>query len=158
MSDADNPGVLVHPPLLYAGGLVVGAFADWLWPISFSPLLGTAQVSLIVGIAFLIGAASILIVAIRQFRNAGTNVPTNRPATALVTVGIYQFSRNPIYVGLSLLFAGLSFSFDNPWALALLLPIVLTIHFGVILREERYLEAKFGEAYVAYRASTRRWI
>ena len=158
MADADNPGVLVHPPLLFVGGLVLGGLIDWIWPGSFAPIFGTAQVSFVVGIAVLIGAIALLASAMREFSRAGTNVPTNMPAEALVTVGIYQVSRNPIYVGLALLYAGLSLLFDNPWSLALLLPIVLTLHFGVILREEKYLEAKFGEAYRDYCETTRRWI
>lgn len=91
-------------------------------------------------------------------RRAGTNISPSRPATALVVGGPFRFSRNPLYVALTSLFLGLTLIFNTAWGLLLSIPVLIVMHYGVILREERYLEAKFGESYRDYRASVRRWL
>lgn len=154
----DNPGVIVRPPLLYLGTLLVAAMIDWASPASFrgiGPPLAVLQGA--GGILAVLGAV-VMALAIRRFAQAGTNVPTNMPSTALVTEGIYAMSRNPIYVGMSCIYAGLSLLFDNPYALGLLLPVLMVMHFGVILREERYLDRAHGQSYGAYRQKVRRWL
>jgi protein-S-isoprenylcysteine O-methyltransferase Ste14 len=96
--------------------------------------------------------------ALGRFRRAGTPVCTNRPTTALVTVGIYRRTRNPMYVALTLLYAGIALAADSFWALALLAPLLLLMRYGVIAREERYLAREFGARYLEYRAAVRRWL
>ncbi len=81
-----------------------------------------------------------------------------QPSTAIITTGPFRYSRNPAYVALTLLCVGLGVLLDNPWILVLLLPAVLLVHFGVVRREERYLERRFGEEYRRYKASVRRWL
>ena len=157
MSD-DNPGVIVRPPLLYLGTLLGGAILDWIWPASFSELVPRVIHVQIAGAATALVGAFIMAAALRRFKQVGTNVPTNLPVTSLVTEGIYAFTRNPIYVGMSCIYTGLSLLFDNPWALALLLPVLIVMDFGVIQREERYLQGKFGDSYAAYRGKVRRWL
>ena len=116
---------------------------------------GIVQYSL--GAVLIVLGAVILAAAMRQFRRAGTNLPTNRPTTALVTDGLYRFSRNPIYIALSLIYVGIGIAADSPWVLGLPLPILVIIRYGVIALEERYLERKFGQEYLRYKASLRRW-
>jgi protein-S-isoprenylcysteine O-methyltransferase Ste14 len=106
----------------------------------------------------LIGGAAILSSAMRRFAAAGTNVPTPMPTMALVTDGLYSYSRNPIYIALSLIYVGLAIGADSAWGLIFLVPIIIVIRYGVIAREERYLERKFDGAYVDYRSRVRRWI
>ena len=96
--------------------------------------------------------------AIRQFRRAGTDFKTHRPSTAIVTGGLYRHSRNPIYIALALAYAGIAVAADGLWAMALLVPTLVVVHHGVIAREERYLEGKFGDEYLRYKASVRRWL
>lgn len=88
---------------------------------------------------------------------ARTNINPLRPTTALVTSGPYRFSRNPMSVALVVLYLGLSVRIDTLWPLLLLLPLLIVFHFGVIQREERYLERKFGDTYRNYRSAVRRW-
>lgn len=151
---ADKPGVIARPPFIYLGALLLGLALDFAWPSAVLP--GVLQYP-IGGVIILAGIA-LMAAAMRRFAAAGTNVPTTLPATALVTGGIYRFSRNPIYVALSLIYAGLAVAADSLWALALLAPVLVMIRYGVIAREERYLQAKFGDAYRRYQASVRRWI
>jgi protein-S-isoprenylcysteine O-methyltransferase Ste14 len=91
-------------------------------------------------------------------RRAGTNVDPYEPATAIVTGGPYRFTRNPIYVGFTLVYVGIS-AFTNALAPLMLLPAVFAVmRRGVIEREERYLERKFGGEYLEYKGRVRRWI
>ena len=96
--------------------------------------------------------------ATMRFRRANTAVQPWKPSSSLVTEGIYGLSRNPIYVGMAAIYAGLALTFDAPLALALLIPCLFVIDRGVIAREEPYLEARFDQAYRDYRARVRRWL
>ena len=150
----DTAGVAVRPPLLYLGTLVLGGLIDLVFPApmtAFALRLPAAGLTLVLGVG-------LLMVCFRRFRSAGTNVPTWLPTTALVTSGPYRLSRNPIYVALTLMYLGLALGYGSWWPVVLLAPVLIVMRYGVIAREERYLEARFGEAYRAYCASVRRWI
>ena len=150
----DHPGVITHPPFIYITELIAGALVHLVYPL---PLASgearwiTAGLLIALGIVIVLGGA-------RIFRGAGTNIETNKPSTTVVTHGLYRFSRNPIYIGLTTLYLGLAYVANSWWTLILLIPVILIMRWGVIAREERYLEAKFGEAYVTYKARVRRWL
>jgi protein-S-isoprenylcysteine O-methyltransferase Ste14 len=91
-------------------------------------------------------------------RRAGTNILPNKPTLTIVTEGPFRFTRNPLYVTNALFYTGLTLVFNTPWPLLLLAPMLLVVHWGIIRREEEYLEAKFGDAYLAYKARVRRWL
>jgi protein-S-isoprenylcysteine O-methyltransferase Ste14 len=93
-----------------------------------------------------------------RFVAAGTNIPPNLPTTALVFDGIFGRTRNPLYLGTTLVYLGLSVAAGSAWAIMLVVPLLWLINVGVIAREERYLERKFGDAYRAYKGRVRRWI
>ena len=90
-------------------------------------------------------------------RRAGTNIRPDRPATVIVTDGPFRFSRNPLYLSLTLVYVGIASMMNALWPLLLLVPLLLIVQRGVVLREERYLEAKFGETYRSYKTRVRRW-
>ena len=150
----DVPGVVAPPPLILLGFLLAGLALDWLRPL---PLLPAAAQYAIGGVLIAL-ASAFAFSAIAWFLRAGTNVPTRRPATALVTSGPYRISRNPIYAGMILLLLGIGAMVDSAWILAMAIPLALVLRYGVIAREERYLEAKFGDSYREFRARVRRWI
>jgi len=150
----DIPGVIAPPPLILLGFLLLGLALDWLRPVPLFP----AAAQYAIGAVLIVLAGALAGSAIVRFLRAGTNVPTRQPTTALVTSGPYRFSRNPIYTGMILLLLGVGVMVDSAWILAMAVPFALVIRYGVIAREERYLEAKFGEPYRAYRAEIRRWI
>ena len=95
---------------------------------------------------------------VRRLRAAATNISTDLPATALVVDGIYGWSRNPLYLAMTLTYIGLAIAAGSVWAIALLLPLLVLMHVGVISREERYLEREFGDAYRQYKSRVRRWL
>ena len=96
--------------------------------------------------------------AIVTITRAGSNVPTNLPTTTVVERGPYRLTRNPIYLGMSLGLIGLAIGFDDLWLLLMLVPFALVIRYGVVAREEAYLERKFGDVYRGYRSRVRRWL
>jgi protein-S-isoprenylcysteine O-methyltransferase Ste14 len=156
MTDApdDNPGVVIFPPLLFVICVVVGAIAYFVWPLrwNLSPWLRGAGCALVpAAIAFAMWAQRIM-------RAAGTNIRPDLPATAIVSDGPFAFTRNPLYLTLLAIYAGIGIALASVTFLAVLVPLAVVLHFGVVLREERYLEAKFGEAYLSYKSRVRRWI
>ena len=150
----DRPGVVALPPLIYLVELIVAIAADRLFPVTLAvPVtvrwLGGALI--VAGVVF--GGS-----ARTAFSRAGTNVNPMQPATKLVTSGAFRFSRNPMYVGMAVAFAGLALATRIGWLLILLAPVLAIMHWGVVLREEPYLVRKFGAEYEAYRARVRRYL
>ncbi len=154
---SDQPDVLVHPPILFAAAALLGVALDWLAPLWLLASLDLAARGLI---AALFGLPGLLVgaLAILRFRRARTAVPTFRPATALVTDGIYARSRNPIYIGVVLCYLALAVLLASDWMVVFLVPALIVLDRGVIAREERYLEAKFGDDYRTYKQQVRRWL
>lgn len=110
------------------------------------------------GGAVLAAAFALAIWAIATIRGAGTRVETYKPTTAIVTTGPYRFTRNPIYLGMLLGLIGLAIGFDSLWILAMLVPFFVVIRYGVVAREEAYLERKFSAVYLGYKSRVRRWL
>ncbi|MDP6404052.1 MAG: isoprenylcysteine carboxylmethyltransferase family protein [Alphaproteobacteria bacterium] len=117
-----------------------------------------APLRLWAALALLAMGLLIVVLALPKFRRAATPVRPDRPSTALISGGPYRFSRNPLYVALTLAYLGLAVALDSLWVLALLVPVLATMQVGVVAREERYLEAKFGDEYRAYKQTVRRWL
>jgi len=152
---ADHPGVILRPPFLFAGTFVAGLVIGLIAPLALfedaAIRWAGAAGAVVLGLGLAAGGMTL-------FRRAGTNVQTHMPSTTVVTTGLYRLSRNPIYLGLAALYLGLAFAANSGWAVILLLPLMAVMRYGVIAREERYLEAKFGDDYRAYKARVRRWL
>ena len=153
----DAAGVIAPPPLLAATVIVLGLLLDWLLPAYVLTVLLTATERIVIGVVLMAAGAALAVPAIRAFRSAGTHVEPWKPALVLATTGIYGYVRNPMYVGLTLLLVGLGIALASDWTLVMTVAFALTIHFGVVLREERYLEAKFGDEYRQYKARVPRY-
>jgi len=153
----DTAGVVLLPPLIYLGFLVLGVALGAIVP---APLLGPSWlIPRLVGGGLLAVAGVVLAAAAkRRFDAAGTQTNPLRPTTAIVGAGPYRFTRNPMYLGMAAAYLGIGIALDSAWVVALAAPLLVVIEYGVIRREERYLEAKFGETYLAYRRRVRRWI
>lgn len=153
--NTDSPGVIILPPVLYGVAVLLALLLNWVWPLSILPNTATAIWS---GVPLLLLSGALALWGKRSMKQAGTNINPLQPSTSLVIKGPFRFSRNPLYLSLTILFAGLSLIANNLWGLIALVPVLVILHFGVILREERYLEAKFGESYRQYCSQVRRWL
>ncbi|MEK1890223.1 MAG: isoprenylcysteine carboxylmethyltransferase family protein [Phyllobacterium sp.] len=151
----DSSGAVVRPPIAWALASIAGLTLDRLHPLPFLPAAIPAGV--FGGIVFLAGLA-LLIWAATTFRRAGTQIMTTRPTATIVNEGPYRFTRNPIYIGMFLGLIGLAIAFDSLWLIVLLVPFYFVIRYGVVAREEAYLERKFGDVYLAYKARVGRWL
>ncbi len=153
-SSSDHANVVVRPPVLWVLLVAVGIGLDFLVPLPFMPAGFPA--AWVGGGVWLAGFA-LAVLAIRQFRRAGTEVQTHTPTAVIVDTGVFAFSRNPIYVGAHIGTVGVAIALDSLWILSTLVPFYFVIRYGVVTREEAYLERKFGEAYLAYKTRVRRW-
>jgi protein-S-isoprenylcysteine O-methyltransferase Ste14 len=157
-NDAPVARGIARPPLLYLACLLLGLVLDRMLPL---PLI-LPEAALIrwtvVGGGLVVVGFAIMAAGIRNFSRAATPVRSNQPVRALVTTGIHAWSRNPIYVGMFLLYAGIGMAARSPWVLVLALPLVIILRYVVVAREEAYLERRFGESYRDYRARVRRWL
>jgi protein-S-isoprenylcysteine O-methyltransferase Ste14 len=154
--DEDSAGVQVPPPFIYLSALLIGLGLEWLFgELGFG--IGPDVRWAIGGILLLAGFAAGLS-AMARFEAAGTDVKPWKTSSAIVETGVYRWTRNPMYLGMALILAGLAIGFDCPVALFLLVPVLAIIQTQVIAREERYLETKFGRVYSDYKARVRRWL
>lgn len=148
---ADHAGVIAPPPLMAFAVIVFGLLLDWMLPAYVLTVLLSLPVRVVLAIVLIGAGSGFGITAIMSFRAAGTHVEPWKPATALVGGGVYAHLRNPMYVGLTLILAGLAFLLASDWMLVLTIVVFApAIHFGVVRREERYLAAKFGAPYRHY--------
>src|SRR5438045_461485 len=151
----DHPRIIAFPPLLWLINAIVSVLIHF---FVFSMRILPQPFALILGIVCLLAGPSLAWPALRTMRAAGTNVNPAKPALLIVRGGPYRFTRNPMYLALCLLQVALGF-FLNDWiTLFFVVPLALIMHYGVILREERYLAAKFGEPYLELKREVRRWL
>jgi protein-S-isoprenylcysteine O-methyltransferase Ste14 len=153
----DNPGVIAPPPLIALAALLLGLLLDWLIPAYFLHAFLTFGERLFFGGIFIAAGLALILAGRHFFLVAKTNIMPFKPALHLVTDGPFAWVRNPMYVGFGFLTAGLAIAFASDWTLVLMLPAAIVLHRGVVLREERYLEAKFGEPYRQYMARVPRY-
>lgn len=145
--------VRVPPPLIFAAGIGAGILLHNTWPLSFHFRPWTTSI----GLALIALALSWMLWALVCFRRARTTVSPFHASNALITAGPFGYSRNPLYLGLSVIQIGIGLASDNLWMLLLLVPVVWLIQVAVITREEAFLQYKFGDDYQAYTQRVRRW-
>jgi protein-S-isoprenylcysteine O-methyltransferase Ste14 len=150
----DSAGVIAPPPLIYLGALGIGFGLDAV--IGDGPV--PSSVAIPAGSALMIAGSWLLGSFARAFLSAETPIDPYTPSTALVTGGPFRLTRNPAYLGMALTYAGIAIVTKAPWALVPLPIAIATVYRGVIAREERYLERKFGAPYTDYKRRVRRWI
>ena len=152
----DDPGIRFPPPLIFLALILAGVAIDAATGLRFPPLPDWLRW----GVAATLASAGVLLAtsALRRFHAAGTRPEPWQPSSALTTKGIYRRTRNPMYLGMALIHAGIAVGIDSPAALLLLIPAVIIIDRQVIRREEAYLARRFGQSYLDYKAQVRRWL
>lgn len=153
----DRAAVIAPPPLLLLLCIAAGAIVDHFKPFpmirnfDFVPRIATC-------VGLLLVAAAIVFTAIRQFVAHHEHPSPYKPTNAIMSSGIYRFTRNPIYVGFMVVVLAASVGINNWWVLLSIVPLFLLLQFGVVLPEEKYLSGKFGAPYDDYRRQVRRWL
>ncbi len=152
--EQDKAGVVAPPPLIYLGSLIFGLLLNRRFPIAFLPR------TIARGLGWpLIGGGVLLLGWFEwEMRHAGTPANPYKPVSRIVTEGPFRYTRNPAYLSMTMIYAGVGALANALWAILLLPVALLVMRRGVIEREERYLERKFGEEYLRYKARVRRWI
>ena len=151
---SDNAGVVAPAPVIYGTAIAVGLAAEFALPIALLP----RPIGLWLGAATIAISIPIVVSAFRALARARTAFDARKPTTRIVTDGAFRFSRNPTYVSLTLLHVGVALVLGSLWVLLMVVPAVVAVHLGIVLREERYLEAKFSVVYRSYATKVRRWV
>jgi protein-S-isoprenylcysteine O-methyltransferase Ste14 len=150
----DAPNVKIIPPLVYLAGIVIGFLATIWMPTKVVP----NSVAWTVGGILILCGAVLTGSAVLKFKNVGTTVRPDRAASTLVIGGPYNMTRNPMYLGLALVYLGVAVAGQSVWALILLPVVLIVIQRGAIEPEEAFLEKRFGANYVSYKEKVRRWL
>jgi len=151
----DAPQILVLPPVLVGGTMIIGLVVHYfVWNVEILPTTPAR----VLGFTVFVASGLLAHFAHRAMDRVGTNVFPTQPTLAIATDGPYRFTRNPLYIAAIGVYIGTTLWVDSVVMLLLFLPMVVILHWGIVLREEEYLTAKFPEAYGAYRAKVRRWI
>lgn len=153
--ERDGVDVRIPPPVLYLVAVVLGVVLHWLCAFGFAR---GSSLRIALGVAVICGGVAILGSAFSVFHRIGQHPDARKPTPTIARDGPYRFTRNPMYLGGSLIQLGLGVALGNAWIVLLLVPTVALIHYRAILPEERYLEGKFGDEYTSFKASVRRWI
>ncbi len=151
---ADAPNIIVLPPVLVGGTLLLGlAVHYWLWTVELLPPF----VARVVGLVVFVGAGALAHFAQLAMKRVGTNILPTQPTLALATDGPFRVTRNPLYVAAIGVYVGVTLWVNSLALLVLLVPMVAVLHRGIVMREEHYLEQKFGASYLAYKRTAPRW-
>lgn len=150
----DIAGAIALPPLIFLPAILVGLGLEW----ALRADIGLGRIGLVIGLLVIAESGVIALWARRQFIKGGTSLRVDEPSTAILTTGPFRFSRNPLYLSMASLQIGIGIAASMAWVIVLVIPALLVIRYGVIAREERYLERKFGETYLNYKNSVRRWV
>ena len=153
----DSARVIAPPPLIGLGALLIGLALDWILPAYVVTTVLPLWTRLVLGGVLVVGGFALMQTAKRAFQQLGTEVKPWLPSTQIVASGPYRYMRNPMYVAGVLIIAGLALALGSDWILVMLVPTAVVLHYGVVLREERYLERKFGDAYRQYREAVPRY-
>ncbi|MBC8196401.1 MAG: isoprenylcysteine carboxylmethyltransferase family protein [Candidatus Marinimicrobia bacterium] len=147
-------GVKFPPPIVQLIWIIIGFTIQNYKPIS----LGFNQMAQYLGLLIIGIGISLLLHIHQKFKNAKTNIKPRKPTTNIITTGIYAYSRNPIYLAFNFFSIGLGVFYDNIWVLISIFPSMTFIYFIAIKKEEKYLEKIFGNEYIEYKKSVRRWV
>jgi protein-S-isoprenylcysteine O-methyltransferase Ste14 len=150
----DTAQVIVLPPLGYGAAFIMGLLLHLVFPLHVLP----TTLARGIGVVCVLVSLPLALATLRALSRAHTPVDPMKPTTALVTEGPFRYSRNPIYLALTLLYLGVAFLVNALWILLLVVPALVVLRYGVIAREEAYLTRKFGDAYRQYTAQVRRWL
>ena len=152
VSDFQKP--FAPPPAIFGVAFLVGLGIDFIYPLPMMAL----WLQLGFGLAAIAMGVLLIRSSMRGIDRAGTTYDPYAASTALVTSGIYKYTRNPGYLGLAVIQLGLALMIDSPWiGVATVVAVVVTNQFVIRLEEEK-LRRTFGQDYQDYLNKVRRWL
>ena len=152
--DKSGASVKFPPPLVFLALMLAAYGVHHFWPMHLGSLSGFKHI----GVVIVMLGVCIVILAIRSFKRAETNIEPWKPTTKIVSTGIFAYSRNPMYVALCFISIGIGIFFNSIWILLSFMPSAVIVYYIAIKKEEAYLEEKFAEDYVHYKNNVRRWL
>jgi len=152
----DHPGVYPPPPLFYVLIFMISIYVQQQYPLPF--LFLDTDVALVSGMISVLAGVTIVLPALIRFLKTKNTLITIRPASSLQTSGIYSLTRNPMYLGLLMIYIGIGFLKGNLWTFMFIPLVILVVTSFVIVHEEKYLSRTFGNDYIEYKRKVRRWI
>ena len=150
-----SPRAAVPPPLVFLGALMIGVALNIARPL---PILTDGRIGDVLGLLSTLGSAALAFWALRTMLRAGEQPDPGAPTRKIVREGPFAHTRNPIYLSFALFDLGVALLMNNLWIILVLVPLMLYVDRGIIRREERYLERQFGDEYLEYKRSVRRWL
>ena len=149
------PKFVAQPPGVYLVAVLGGTTIEqFVWPLS----LGLGWVGVTLGLLVMVAGVTLTMMSMQAFRKAASSPDPNHMPSVLVETGPFSRTRNPLYLGTLLMLLGLAIAANLPWVIIAAVPAMLVIHYGVVLREEAYMEDLFGDSYRTYRQRVRRWV
>jgi protein-S-isoprenylcysteine O-methyltransferase Ste14 len=149
----ESPGVTFPPPLIFIGFYATGYVLERVAPI---PLVVPVTLTYL-GWVIVVASIVVMLFGFLEFRHAHTTILPNHGSSAFISHGIFSLTRNPLYLSLAMLYVGFALRFEVWWALVVFIALIPTIDFYVIIREEKYLEERFGDTYRTYCKRIPRW-
>ena len=151
----DTAAVRIPPPLIYLAGIIVAALVHtYVRPM---PLLFDFSPRLTISLTFVMLGITLIAAAWGLFKRTGQDPKPWEPTPEIISTGVYQLTRNPMYLGMALLQIGIGVGLGNGWIVMFVPLVLLAIYRTAIRHEETYLKGKFGDAYLEYKRSVRRW-
>jgi protein-S-isoprenylcysteine O-methyltransferase Ste14 len=156
LPNKDGAKVRFPPPLVFLGAIIAGVIVQrMVTPLSLQVAAG---IRVAAGVLILVCGTSLVISARIWFTRTGQSPIPWKPTPELILRGPYRFTRNPMYVGVTLFVVGLGLTLNDIWISLFAAPALLVVHFIAVLPEERYLAEKFGESYRNFHAQVRRYV
>jgi protein-S-isoprenylcysteine O-methyltransferase Ste14 len=156
INSKDRAAVKIPPPLIFFACLGAGVFLDYLFPLHVDRCVGTFRI--VLGCFLIVASCLIAISAFKALINNKTPYNPEKPTVKIVREGSFRFSRNPLYLALLLLLGGITVLRCSIWLVFSLIVLFILLGYFAVRPEEKYLTDKFGEDYLDYKASVRRWI
>lgn len=152
---SDVPDIVILPPVLVGGVLLIGVLVHYaLWTVTLLPTV----LARVIGVVVFLSAGALAHFSQLAMKRVGTNILPTQPTLALATDGPYRLSRNPLYIAAIGVYLGITLWVNGLAPLLLMLPMMWVLHWGIVLREERYLNSRFGDVYRSYQTAVRRWL
>ena len=152
----NRPRPILPPPYIFLGPLLIGTGLNIIFPLRIFPE-NFPNLRFLLAAIFVLGGISLLFWAVKILFRSGVD-PRFKPVGGIVSEGPFRVTRNPMYVSFTLVYLGVAAGFNALWPI-LFLPIIFPVlHYGVIRREEAYLEKTLGEEYKKYQTKVRRWL